>query len=160
MTHQHLGSYETDAASLNLQHVLKISFRLSPRARRVCHWNMRYNVPGGRLFKHTLTQVVEIRGPINCSAKSHRCLQLSEWRSFPAHYAGFPRSIEKVLNFKIGFQDLEKVLNLAKMYIGYWKSFEIPNRKEIWSIWAEFYWSQSNSLFMQRWAMCKIEFHD
>jgi len=25
----------------------------------------------------------------------------------------------KVLNFKIGFQDLEKVLNLAKMYIRY-----------------------------------------
>jgi len=37
-------------------------------------------------------------------------------------YAGFPRSIEsieKVLNFKIGFQDLEKVLNLAKIYIRY-----------------------------------------
>jgi len=35
--------------------------------------------------------------------------------------SGFPRgmeSIEKVLNFKIGFQDL-KVLNLAKMYIWY-----------------------------------------
>jgi len=34
----------------------------------------------------------------------------------------FPRgveSIEKVLNFKIGFQDFEKVLNLAKMYIRY-----------------------------------------
>jgi len=34
--------------------------------------------------------------------------------------SGFPRSIEsieKVLKFKIGFQDLEKVLNLAKMYI-------------------------------------------
>jgi len=32
----------------------------------------------------------------------------------------FPRGaeiIEKVLNFKTGFQDLEKVLNLAKMYI-------------------------------------------
>jgi len=28
-------------------------------------------------------------------------------------------SIEKVLNFKIGFQDLKKVLNLAKMYIRY-----------------------------------------
>jgi len=35
---------------------------------------------------------------------------------------GFPRgieSIEKVFNFKIGYQDLEKVLNLAKMYIRY-----------------------------------------
>jgi len=31
----------------------------------------------------------------------------------------------KVLNFKIGFQDLEKVLNFAKMYIRYWKSMEI-----------------------------------
>jgi len=26
------------------------------------------------------------------------------------------------MNFKIGFQDLEKVLNFAKMYIRYWKS--------------------------------------
>jgi len=36
--------------------------------------------------------------------------------------SGFPRSvesIEKVLNFKISFQDLEKVLNLAKTYIRY-----------------------------------------
>jgi len=33
---------------------------------------------------------------------------------------GFPRaieSIEKALNCEIGFQDLEKVLNLAKIYI-------------------------------------------
>jgi len=38
----------------------------------------------------------------------------------PFHLTGFPRGIEsiaKVLNFKIGFLDLEKVLNLAKMYI-------------------------------------------
>jgi len=28
-------------------------------------------------------------------------------------------AILKVLNFKIGFQDLERVLNLAKMYIRY-----------------------------------------
>jgi len=45
----------------------------------------------------------------------------------------------KVLNFKIGFQDLEKVLNFAKIYIRYWKSIEILNGKEISSIWAEFY---------------------
>jgi len=35
---------------------------------------------------------------------------------------GFPRSIEsieEVFNFKSGFQDLEKVLKLAKMYIKY-----------------------------------------
>jgi len=35
---------------------------------------------------------------------------------------GFPHSIEsirKVLNFKIGFQDLEKVLKLAKICITY-----------------------------------------
>jgi len=59
---------------------------------------------------------------------------------------GFPRgieSIEKVLNFKIGFQDLEKVLSLAKMYARYWKSMEILNRKEILNILAEFYWRQS-----------------
>jgi len=35
----------------------------------------------------------------------------------------------KVLNFKIGFQDLEKVLNLAKMYFRYWKSMEMLNGK-------------------------------
>jgi len=37
-------------------------------------------------------------------------------------HAGFPRGIEsikKVLNFKIGFQDLEKVFNFTKMYIRY-----------------------------------------
>jgi len=36
--------------------------------------------------------------------------------------SGFPRgieSIEKVLNFKISFQDLEKVLKLAKICITY-----------------------------------------
>jgi len=35
---------------------------------------------------------------------------------------GFPSGIESseiVLNFKIGFQNLEKVLNFAKMYIRY-----------------------------------------
>ena len=37
----------------------------------------------------------------------------------------------KVLNLKSGFQDLEKVLNLAKMYVRYWKSLEILNWKEI-----------------------------
>jgi len=37
-------------------------------------------------------------------------------------FTGFSRgieSIEKGLNFKIGFQDSEKVLNLAKMCIKY-----------------------------------------
>jgi len=29
-------------------------------------------------------------------------------------------AVSKVLNFKIGFQDLDKVMNLAKMYIRYW----------------------------------------
>jgi len=36
-----------------------------------------------------------------------------------------PTQIEKLLNFKIGFQDLEKVFNLAKMYIRCWKGMEI-----------------------------------
>ena len=65
---------------------------------------------------------------------------------------GFPRgikSIKKVLNFKIGFQDIEKALNLAKMYIRYWISMEILNGKEIRSFWAELNWRQSTSLFMQ-----------
>jgi len=69
-------------------------------------------------------------------------------------------SIEKVLDFKIGFQDHEKVLNLAKMHIRYWKGMEILNGKEISSIWAEFYWRQNTSLFMQFYAMCRFEFHD
>jgi len=33
----------------------------------------------------------------------------------------------KKLKYEIGFQDLEKVLNLDKMCIKYWKSVEIPN---------------------------------
>jgi len=33
----------------------------------------------------------------------------------------------EVLNCKIGFQDLVKALNLAKMHIEYWKSKEIRN---------------------------------
>jgi len=40
---------------------------------------------------------------------------------------GFPHSIgscDKALKFKISFQDLEKVLNLAKMHIRYWKRME------------------------------------
>jgi len=32
--------------------------------------------------------------------------------------SGFPRGIEDI-DFKISFQDLDKVLNLAKMYISY-----------------------------------------
>jgi len=47
---------------------------------------------------------------------------------------GFPRgfeSIEKVLNFKIGFQDLEKVWKLAEICMKYCKSWEILNGKEI-----------------------------
>jgi len=63
------------------------------------------------------------------------------------------------LNFKVGFQDLEEVLNFAKMHIRYWKSMEILYGKEISSIRAEFYRRQSNSLFVQCFAMCKIEFH-
>jgi len=44
------------------------------------------------------------------------------WESLCLYETEFPRgidSIEKVLNFEIGFQDLEKVLNLAKMFIKY-----------------------------------------
>ena len=32
---------------------------------------------------------------------------------------GFPHDIEKILNCKIVSQDLEKVLNLARMYMKY-----------------------------------------
>jgi len=34
-------------------------------------------------------------------------------------HSELPRGIEKVLNCQIGFLGLEKVLNLAKMYIKY-----------------------------------------
>jgi len=39
-------------------------------------------------------------------------------------------AVLKVSNFKIGFQDLEKVLNLATMSLRYWNSIEIPNEKD------------------------------
>jgi len=77
--------------------------------------------------------------------------------------AWFPRgieSLEKVFNFKIVFQNLEKVLNLAKIYIRYGKIMEIINGKESRSIWAKFYWKQSTSLLIQGYVKCKIEFHD
>jgi len=35
------------------------------------------------------------------------------------NYLQGSHAVLKVLNFKIGFQDLEKVLNLAKMYVRY-----------------------------------------
>jgi len=47
----------------------------------------------------------------------------------------FPRRIEsivKVLHREIGFQDLEKKLNLVKMYKKYWKSMEILNSTVCW----------------------------
>jgi len=49
----------------------------------------------------------------------------------------------------VSIKDLEEVLKLAKICVKYWKSMEIPNGKEIRSIWAEFHWRQSNTLFMQ-----------
>jgi len=52
--------------------------------------------------------------------QSEQCLQGPGER---LRITGFPRGIErieKVLKFKIVFQDLEKVMNLAKMYIRYW----------------------------------------
>jgi len=33
------------------------------------------------------------------------------------------------MDFKIGFQDLEKVLKLAKICVKYWKTMEIQNWK-------------------------------
>jgi len=37
------------------------------------------------------------------------------------------KSIGKVFNCEIGFQDFGNILNLHKMYIKYWKSMKIPN---------------------------------
>jgi len=39
-------------------------------------------------------------------------------------------AILKELDYEISFQDLEKVLNLAKIYMKYWKSIEIVKGKE------------------------------
>jgi len=64
-------------------------------------------------------------------------------------FAQGSHAVLKVLNFKTGCQDLEKVLRLAKRWINYWKSMEILNEEDIWRILAEFFWRQSNSLFMQ-----------
>jgi len=61
----------------------------------------------------------------------------------------FPGGNESIENFKINFQDLERVMKLAKIRVKHWKSMEIPNRKEIGSIWAEFHWRQSSTLFVQ-----------
>ena len=73
-------------------------------------------------------------------------LKLSEHISrVPTRHWKYWKSIE----LQIGVQDLEKVLNLAKMCIRYWKSVEVLYGKEISSIWAEFCWRQSNSIFMQ-----------
>jgi len=41
------------------------------------------------------------------------------------------------MNCEIGFQDLEKVLNLAKMYIHSWKVLKSWREKKSWSFWTE-----------------------
>jgi len=49
-------------------------------------------------------------------------------------HTGFPRSIksnEKVLDFEISFQDLEKVLNLAKMYMKVLKKYGNSNSNRL-----------------------------
>jgi len=50
--------------------------------------------------------------------------------SFLCISSGFPHSIgstKNVLKYEIGFQDLEKVLNLAKMHIyKVWKKYKNP----------------------------------
>ena len=51
---------------------------------------------------------------------------------------------------------LEKYWIWPKRYIEYWKSMAIVNGKEISSIWAEFYWKWSTSLFIQCYGMYKI----
>jgi len=63
----------------------------------------------------------------------------------PTRYWKYWKGIE----FQNWVSRLEKVLYLAKMYIRDWKSVAFLNGKEISSIWAELYWRQSTSLFMQ-----------
>jgi len=69
---------------------------------------------GGLLF------VCLIRSSLYSNSHLENCLSRDQPNIYTIPNSGFPRSIEsieQVLNFKISFQDLEKVLNLAKMYI-------------------------------------------
>jgi len=86
------------------------------------------------------------RASVDANAKANFTLSLREYFNLlsvfiliQAHRV--PRGIEsiEIVNFKIGLQDLEKVLNCAKIYIRYGKSMEILNGKEISSIPAEFH---------------------
>jgi len=49
------------------------------------------------------------------------------WKNIRTECPCSIESMQKVLKCETGFQDLEKVLNLAKMYMKYWKSMGIPN---------------------------------
>jgi len=57
------------------------------------------------------------------SSTNHIIIFFSILNAFSACLVpGFPRGLEKVLNYEVSFQDLEKVLYLAKMYIKYGNS--------------------------------------
>jgi len=92
------------------------------------------------------------------------CFYLRDSRGTLAHFnlTRVPTQDWKSIEFQNWFSRPLKSIEFGQnvQYIRYWKSMEILNGKEIRSIWAEFNWRQSNSLFMQHWAMCKIEFHD
>ena len=74
-----------------------------------------------------------------CFCKSQQWLlsSVASFREQDSH--AVLKVLKKVLNFN-DFQDLAKVLKLAKACIKYWKCKEILNGEDIWSTWAEFYW--------------------
>ena len=55
----------------------------------------------------------------------------------------------KSIEFQNRFSRPWQSIQMAKICIKYCKSMEIIDGNEIWSIWAQFYWRQSSSLFMQ-----------
>jgi len=67
-------------------------------------------------------QPASIRTTAHTSATASLVMSVSTASNAQVRISGFPRgieSIEKALNCEIGFQHLEKVLNLAILYIKY-----------------------------------------
>ena len=95
-----------------------------------------------------------------CGKKQNMNKPMAEFRTSLLQ-SGFQRGkVLKVLTkywiSKSVFNTLN-VLKSAKICVTYWKSMEILNEKEIWSVWAEFYWRQSISSFMQCYALCNVQ---
>jgi len=59
--------------------------------------------------------------------------------------SGFPRRI-KSIEFENQFSRPWKNIEIAKICVKYWKSMEIQNGKEIWSIWEVQYFTEGKAL--------------